>query len=52
MKYSVIYNGARITSRSMIRIASIIAKSSKEDIRDVYRGLVGRYPSAHQMEMI
>jgi hypothetical protein len=54
---SIIYNGARISSKSMIRIAARIAdidgkNGVKPYIKDVYKMLVGRYPSERQLNSI
>lgn len=51
MKYTVNYGGARISSNSMIGIAKIIA-GKEGDVREVYRNMIGRYPTEHQMKMV
>lgn len=54
---TIIYNGARIRSKSMIRIAARIADMDEKDgvkpyIRDVYKMLVGKYPSEKQLNSL
>lgn len=54
-KYNVNYQGTRIESRTMIGIADIIANWDSEkpkDVREVYKNMTGRYPTARRMGMV
>jgi hypothetical protein len=52
---TVNYQGARISCSNMIGIANIIAKWDSENpknVREVYKNMVGRYPTAKQLAKV
>jgi len=62
---TIVYNGARIKSKSMIGIAKIIHNIMYEEnktlydniiktqgIDEIYKNLVGRYPSQKQLKSV